>query len=199
MTQTCHKMIHFFLSRIGGTSYLYRSGLDLAKLHQSGRWVKDDSTTVKHYLKPGLYSTPPEILRERKPQYKRTFTMKRLIFLRNKIFMKGKTNHCFNSILKELDFPKLVRDSYPTAECMEKTKKLQALVHSNSFLDRVQIKVQDRMETQLRKDEQGWEFRANFHRWKGDWKSGQLPEPIVPSENTLHSSKLIWQTQKFLH
>ena len=128
---------------------------------------------------------PPEILRERKPQYKKTFTMKRLIFLRNKISTKGKADHCFNSILRDLDFPKLIRDSYPTAECMEKTKKLQALLISNSFLDRVQAKAQDRMETQLKKDEQGWEFRANFRKWKGDRKSGQLPDLIIPSENDL--------------
>ena len=109
--------------------------------------------------------------------------MKRLIFLRNKISTKGKADHCFNSILRDLDFPKLIRDSYLTAECMEKIKKLQALLISNSFLDRVQAKAQDRMETQLKKDEQGWEFIANFCKWKGDRKSGQLPDPIVPSEN----------------
>ena len=42
--------------RIGGISYLYRSGLDIPNLQRSGRWSHTDTTSVEHYLKPGLYS-----------------------------------------------------------------------------------------------------------------------------------------------
>ena len=48
--------------RIGGTSYLYRSSLDIPKLQRSERWAQSDSLTVKHYLKPGLYSASPETI-----------------------------------------------------------------------------------------------------------------------------------------
>ena len=53
--------------RIGGTSNLYRSGMDIPNLQHSGRWSHTDTTAVEHYLKPGLYSTTPESIRNSLP------------------------------------------------------------------------------------------------------------------------------------
>ena len=55
--------------RIGGTFYKYHTGLDIPSLQKSGRWSQSDNATVKHYLKPGLYSTPPEVIHAKLPQY----------------------------------------------------------------------------------------------------------------------------------
>ena len=90
---------YVYFSRIGGTSYLFRSGIDLNKLHRSGRWMMTDTMTVDHYLKPGLYSASPAMIREKRPQYKQFFRPKRVEWLRDRVQTKGDKNHHFNEIL----------------------------------------------------------------------------------------------------
>ena len=151
--------------RIGGTSYLYRAGIDMAKLHRSSRWAKDDAPTVEHYLKPGLYSMDPQQIYE-KLQYRKTFKAKNLIFLRDQISTKGGSQHEFNTILTELGHANLVRLSYPTPRCEDKIKKLHNAVSVNKYLEKVQAAAATCMDQQFEKDQVSVQFRKEFCQWK---------------------------------
>ena len=68
--------------RIGGTSYLYRSGLDIPNIQHSGRWSLGETSAVEHYLKPGLYSASPETIQNTLSQYKAIYiSIARALFL----------------------------------------------------------------------------------------------------------------------
>ena len=92
--------------RIGGTSYLHRSGLDIPNLQRSGRWSHTDTTLVEHYLKPGLYSASPDTIRNTLPQYKASISISRAMFLRDIVTMKGGVDHPFNKVLEKWGFSK---------------------------------------------------------------------------------------------
>ena len=126
--------------RKGGTSYLYRSGLDIPNLQRSGRWSHTDSTSVEHYLKPGLYSASPDTIRDTLPQYKATMSISRAMFLRDIIMTKGGLDHPFNAVLKSLGFSKLQRTAYPTSRAHQVCKAKQTAAIAAKFLQKVKNK-----------------------------------------------------------
>ena len=99
--------------RIGGTSYLYRSGMDIPNVQRSGRWSHTDTRAVEHYLKPGLYSATPKSIRESLPQYKLSLSISRAIYLRDKITTPGGSDHPFNKTLQGWGFLSLQGPGIP--------------------------------------------------------------------------------------
>ena len=125
--------------RIGSTSYLYHSGLDIPSLHRSGRWSLSDLATVEHYLKPGLYSTSPETICTTLPQYKSSMTLTRAMYLRDCITTTGGSEHPFNKILADLDFANLQCSEYPTAQARRIQQCRQIASLANDYLKEVQL------------------------------------------------------------
>ena len=126
--------------RISGTSYLYRSGLDVPNLQRSGRWLLADNTSVEHYLKPGLYSASPDTIRDTLPQYKASMSISRAMFLRDIIMTKGGLDHSVNAVLKFLGFSKLQHTAYPTSRAQRVYKAKQTAAMATKFLQRVKTK-----------------------------------------------------------
>ena len=126
--------------RIGGTSYLYRSGLDILNLQRSGRWSGSDTTTVEHYLKPGLYSAPPQTVKETLPQYRKKLTLARAIFLRDCITTSGGMNHPFNKVLEDNGFSQLQRAKYPTKFALRSLKGKQTSAVATHFMQQLRLK-----------------------------------------------------------
>ena len=122
--------------RIAGTSYLYRSGLDIPNLQRSGRWSSTDSTSVEHYLKPGLYSTPPQTIRDTLPQYKHKMSSARAIYLRDCITTSGGTEHPFKPVLTDIGLPHLQRSNYPTKDALKTTKGRQTAALAAKFMQK---------------------------------------------------------------
>ena len=123
--------------QIGGTSYLYRSGLDIPNLQRSGRWSHTNNSSVEHYLKPGLYSVSPATIWNTLPQYKATMSISRALFLRDKITTSGGLDHPFNAVLKSLGFPNLQHAVYPTNRPQRTYKAKQTAAIANKFLQKV--------------------------------------------------------------
>ena len=126
--------------RIGGTSYLYRSGMDIPNLQRSGRWSHTDTTAVEHYLKLGLYSATPESIRDSLPQYKLSLSISWAIYLRDKITTPGGVDHPFNEALQGWGFPSLQRSSYPTNKAASAKKAKQTTAMALRFLQNVKDK-----------------------------------------------------------
>ena len=122
--------------RIGGTSYLYRSRSDIPNLQRSGRWSSTDSASVEHYLKPGLYSTPPQTIRDTLPQYKHQLSAARAIYLRDCITTPGGTEHPFNKVLTDISLPQLQRSNYPTKNALKTTKGRQTAALASKFMQK---------------------------------------------------------------
>ena len=124
---------------IGGTSYLYHSGLDIPSLQRSGRWSLSDPATVEHYLKPGLYSTSPATIHAMLPRYKSSMTLTRAMYLRDCITTTGGSEHPFNKILADLDFANLQCSEYPTAQAKRIQQWRQIVSLANDYLKEVQL------------------------------------------------------------
>ena len=120
--------------RIGGTSYLYRSGLDIPNIQHSGRWSLGEMSAVEHYLKPGLYSTSPQTIRDTLPQYKTTMSFARALYLRDIITTEGGSDHPFNLVLKSLGFTKLQHSNYPTLRSLKNVRTKQSAALAMQFL-----------------------------------------------------------------
>ena len=153
-------MLHCY--RIGGTSYKYRMGLDIPSIQRSGRWTQSDNTTVEHYIKPGLYSTPSDVIHETLPQYKQLLTLTRMIYLRDCVTTPGNSDHPFNEVLKAYGFLKLQRAVYPTARAKQVLNHRRNSVVANKYLKEVEHghSVQAMMmETRKRTSK---EFKAQF-------------------------------------
>ena len=114
-------------------------------------------------MKPGLYSTPPEVIRERKPQYKKSFKADRLIYLRDLITTPGTA---FNNILVELGHIKLTRPSYPTAMGKERIIKMKRATKAGSFLQEVKGLTITRMQKQLHREKVSVQYKASFKAWE---------------------------------
>ena len=114
---------------------MFRSGIDLNKLHCSGQWMMTDTTTVDHYLKPGLYLASPAMIREKRPQYKQFFRPKRVEWLRDRVQTKGDKNHHFNEILIRLGHPEMMRATYPTSKCRDNLRRWAVLIKAKKYIE----------------------------------------------------------------
>ena len=137
--------------RIGGTSYLYHTGMDIPNVQRSGRWSHTDTTAVEHYLKPGLYSATPSSIRDSLPQYKLSLSISRAIYLRDKVTTPGGSDHPFNKTLQGWGFSSLHRSAYPTSRAVSIVKaRLQAATASR-FMQNIQQKRADIQATHLQR------------------------------------------------
>ena len=152
--------------RIGGTSYLYRSGLDIPNLQRSGRWSSTDTTSVEHYLKPGLYSISPQTIKDTLPQYKHKMSLARAIYLRDCITTPGGINHPFNTVLKDNGFPHLQRSNYPTnhTQCTIKGKQTVAL--AAKFMQKMRAKKVIQTKETNRRAAHALQLKTEINKWR---------------------------------
>ena len=152
--------------RIGGTSYLYRTGMDIPNVQRSGRWSHTDTTAVEHYLKPGLYSATPASIRESLPQYKLSLTISQAIYLRDKITTLGGPDHPFNSTLRGWGFPSLRRSAYPTHRAVSTLKAKLHAATAFRFMQTIQQKRADTQTTRLRRAQKAARHRRTRVAWR---------------------------------
>ena len=155
--------------RIGGTSYLYRSGLDIPNIQRSGRWSLGETSAVEHYLKPGLYSTPPETIQNMLPQYKATISFARALFLCDIITMEGSSDHPFNAVLRTLGYAKLQRSTYPTNRSLKHVKAKQSAALVTKFLQTCTAKKTHQAREQLQRATTPIKLREHIKRWRKNY------------------------------
>ena len=160
--------------RIGGTSYLYHSGLDIPSLQRSGRWSLSDPATLEHYLKPGLYSTSPETIRTTLPQYKSSMTLTRAMYLRDCITTTGGSEHPVNKILVDLDFPNLQRSEYPTAQARRIQQQRQIASLANDYLKEVQLQHTHKNANRSARINIPSKIKSHFRSWRQQQQTSTL-------------------------
>ena len=152
--------------RIGGTSYLYRSGLNIPNLQRSGRWSHTDNSSVEHYLKPGLYSASPNTIRNTLPQYKATMSISRALFLRDIITTAGGLDHPFNAVLKSLGFPNLQCTAYPTNRVQQVYKVKQTAAIAAKFLQKVKDKRSRLAKMNIKRANTATHLKVEIKHWR---------------------------------
>ena len=151
---------------IRGTSYLYRTGLDIPNLQRSARWAHTDTSSVEHYLKPGLYSASPETIRNTLPQYKATISISRALYLRDRITTPGGMEHLFNAVLKHWGLPNLQRPIYPTNKVHGTYMAKQAAALASKFLQKVKDKRNRLQELHIKRAHRAANFKMQKRQWK---------------------------------
>ena len=152
--------------RIGGTFYLYRSGLDIPNLQRSGRWSSTDTTSVEHYLKPGLYSTSPQTIRDTLPQYKHKMSLARAIYLRDCITTPGGIGHPFNTVLKDNGFPHLQRSIYPTNHAQSTIKGKQMVALAAKFMQKMCARKVIQAKETTRRAAHALQLKTEIKKWR---------------------------------
>ena len=124
--------------RIGGTSFQYAEGKDIINIQRAGRWSTNHSDAVEFYLKPGLYVTEPDQIKEKLPQYKMKYSKQRMRFLQDRITTPGGKDHVHNQVLKQMGFKKL-RTSYPTKNKVLYASRFEAVKKARSYMYKVKV------------------------------------------------------------
>ena len=122
-----------------------------------------DTTTVDHYLKPGLYSASPAMIREKRPQYKQFFHPKRVEWLCDRVQTKGNKDHHFNEILIHLGHPEMMRASYPTSKCKDNMRRWAVLIKAKKYIEDTKSITITRHQLREIRAKDAAIYRKNFH------------------------------------
>ena len=152
---------------------MYRQGINIANLQRSERWIHTKKSTMEHYLKPGLFSMDPAMIKKKLPQYLKKFSLKRMLFLRSQITAILHTHCPFNIVARQNNLGIITKKRYPTADGASKLTRWITMAHSMAYIKNIEELAVDRVEKELEQEKHAKVFREDVKEMCYKLRSGK--------------------------